>query len=139
MLRRKAIEEAWSTHEYNVDERKSKSVYSDRVHCKPSGRCDVASGGLYLCPPVVYGVREVLRRLDVGKKFCVVGSGSLVLEAWALETTSLDVVSFDLFNTEYQRLISETIRAMYDEARWLQVAGPFEANTVRARCGATQT
>ena len=136
MLRRKEIEEAWSAHEYNVDKRKSKSVYSDRVHCKPSGHCDVATGGLYLCPPVVYGVLEVLRRLDVGKKFCVVGSGSLVLEAWALDATNLDVISFDLFNTEYQRRISETIRTMYDETRWLQVAGPFEENTVRARCGA---
>ena len=136
MLRRKEIEEEWSTHEYNIDKRKPKSTHSGRVRCKPNGHCDVATGGMYLCPPVLYGIKEILDTLRERQKFCVVGSGSLVLEAWTLETTNIDVVSFDTFDTEYQRRIADTIRSTYGESRWVQVVGPFERNTIHVRCGA---
>ena len=64
------------------------------------------------------------------------GSGSLVIEAWVLETTELDVVSFDLFVTEHQRRIAERLRAVYDSSRWTQVRGSFENSTEHVRCGA---
>ena len=65
------------------------------------------------------------------------GSGSLVNEAWVLETTTeLDVVSFDLFVTEHQRRIAERLRAVYDSSRWTQVRGAFENSTEHVRCGA---
>ena len=135
MLERKEIEENWALHEYEKDS----SEYSQttrKVHCKESGSCNVATGGLYLCPAVLLGVREVAKTISSHQKFCVVGSGSLVIEAWILETTELEVVSFDLFVTEHQRRIAERLRVIYDSSRWTQVRGAFENSTERVRCGA---
>ena len=92
---------------------------------------------LYLCPAVLLGIREVATTISSRQKFCAVGSGSLVIEAWVLETTTeLDVVSFDLFVTEHQRRIAERLRAVYDSSRWTQVRGAFENSTEHVRCGA---
>ena len=119
MLERKEIEENWVLHEYEKDS--SEYSQTKKVHCKTSGGCNVATGGLYLCPAVLLGIREVATTISSRQKFCVVGSGSLVIEAWVLETTELDVVSFDLFVTEHQRRIAERLRAVYDSSRWTQV------------------
>eukprot|EP01047_Picozoa_sp_COSAG01_P016888 COSAG01_NODE_879_length_12944_cov_9.811021_3_plen_592_part_00 len=135
MLRRKAIEERWSTHEWEAATG-SKAYPGIEAACAPSGDkygadvCNVATGGAYLCPPVLHLLREVLRqRVPSDGTFCVVGSGSMVLEAWALASRpNLRVVSFDLFNQEYKHRIAADIGHTFDSdsTRWDIIAGRFE-------------
>lgn len=132
MLQRKRIEERWSTYEYDKLSG-SNTAHSDDVRCI-NGHCNVATGGAYLCPHVLQGIEHVIRTLK--EPFCVVGSGSLSIEAWVLATSELDVVSFDLYNTEYQRRIAQTLFDSLGKARWTQVTGPFESNIRHVRCGA---
>ena len=82
MLQKKDIEEAFATLEY--DRKFGHGEETKYARCE-NGFCNVASGGFYLCPPVLQGIRSVVH---VGGPVCVVGSGSFATESWLLHTTT---------------------------------------------------
>lgn len=131
MLQRKTIEEQLSGQEYR--ELGGSVNQEGEVHCLQD-HCNVATGGMYLCPHVLYGILAVLR--NISGPFCIVGSGSLTLEAWVLAVSNLDVVSFDLFDEKYQQMVAETIKMSFGKSRWTQISGPFEDNEKIMPCGA---
>ena len=131
MRQKKAIEEAFATLEY--DRKFGRRQENEAVLCE-DGFCNVASGGIYLCPPVLQGLRSVVQH--IGGPVCVVGSGSFSTEAWLLHTTAVDVVTFDLLNSHYKIKLVESLRTTFPDRRWTIHAGPFEGNKQKHACKA---
>lgn len=67
--------------------------------------CNVAIGGLYLSVPIYNFVYEIAKKLSPNSVACVVGSGSLKLEAMFLSLNNLRVETYNLFKSKYKKMI----------------------------------
>lgn len=76
------------------------------------GTCNVASGGLYLCLPAMDFLMQIAQRLN-GGLVCIVGSGSSRQEVMMMAANPrITVVSFDLFDQEYQEALAQCLWAV---------------------------
>ena len=126
------IEETYATKEFfEVSSKKD----PDCVHKDNGIFCNVATGGLYLCPPIYRFVRDLALRLPHKSTACVVGTGSSKLEALLLSLpNNLEVETYDLFKSQYKHFIFDSIVALYGKNRWKVHSGRFENASPKKKC-----
>jgi hypothetical protein len=126
------IEEKFAIKEY-LDAKSSKNSNCGTFCC--GTHCRVATGGLYLCPPIYTLLNQVASALPRQSVACVVGTGSSRLEALFLSlSNALHVETYDLFNSVYKHMIYEEINKEYNDERWVMHGGRFENMVPNKTC-----
>ena len=124
----RANEESYINRHMKHDLAQESIVDSQGKATSPSclgGTCNVASGGAYLCLPVMDFLVKIVDGMD-GGLFCVVGSGSGKQESVVLaKNPNVTVVTFDLLDWEYQEAGVHDIANTFP-FRWRPVRGRFE-------------
>ena len=120
----KSAEETLISAHFKDDPSQQSLAARKDPHCV-DGVCNVASGGAYLCMPVMDYQMKIVENMDGGIA-CMVGAGSSKPESHMLAASPrVTVVTFDLFDDEYKEKIVQLVSETYGD-RWRPVRGRFE-------------